>query len=52
MFSRFQGVVWVSVLAVALGSFGLIAAVAGADTQIVASLGFFGVILASMAPRA
>lgn len=52
MFSRLRNVVWVSVLAVTFGTISLVAAIAGASTQIVAAFGAFGVILASMAPRA
>jgi len=52
MFSRLRDVVWVSVLAIAFGAISLVAAIAGADTRIVVASGAFGIILASMAPRA
>jgi hypothetical protein len=52
MFSRFRGLVWTSVLAVAYGLVSIVAAFAGASVQIVVALGVFGLILASMAPRA
>jgi hypothetical protein len=49
--SRLRDVVWTAVVATAAGAMSVAAAAAGASTELVMSLGLYGIILAILAPK-
>ena len=49
--SRLRDVVWTAVVATAAGAMSVAAAAAGASTELVVSLGLYGIILAILAPK-
>jgi len=49
--SRLRDVVWTAVVATAAGAMSVVAAAAGASTELVVSLGLYGIILAILAPK-
>jgi hypothetical protein len=49
--SRLRDVVWTAVVATAAGAMSVAAAAAGASTELVMSLGLYGIILAILTPK-
>jgi hypothetical protein len=49
--SRFRGLVWTSIGAVAMAVLAMAAAVIGLDSQTIQSIGVFSIVLAILAPK-
>ncbi len=49
--ARFDGVIWTALLSLLAGSAAFVSAVAGASSEVVISLGLYGLILAILSPK-